>query len=151
MPNDPIPRPDLTLRPFDTHAERTVAHAPSIVYAAWTTGFDRWFAAPGAIWMTPAEGAPFVFVVQHEGARHPHYGRFLRLDPDRVVSLTWVSSGTGGVETVVTVELEPDAHGTRVRLTHEGFPDAASRDRHAEAWPKVLEQMDGRLGHSQGG
>jgi uncharacterized protein YndB with AHSA1/START domain len=142
---EPIPRPDLTLRPFDASAERTVAHAPAVVYAAWTSGFDRWLAAPGAVWMTAEIGAPFVFEVRHESARHPHYGRFLRLEPARLVSLTWVTAGTGGVETVVTVVLEPDAHGTRVRLTHEGFADAAARDRHAEAWPQVLEQMEQKL------
>jgi hypothetical protein len=46
-----------------------------------------------------------------------------------------VTSGTHGDETVVTVELIPEGEGTRIRLTHAGFSNEASRDQHAEAWP----------------
>jgi uncharacterized protein YndB with AHSA1/START domain len=45
----------------------------------------------------------------------------------------------------VTVELAPEGTGTRLRLMHAGFPDAAARDRHLAAWPVVLAQLDERL------
>ena len=56
-----------------------------------------------------------------------------------------MTAATGGVETVVTVELLPAGAGTRLRLVHAGFPDEASCDRHEQAWPLVLAQLDERV------
>jgi len=54
------------------------------------------------------------------------------------VELTWVTSPTLGVETLVTVELVPAMGETVLRLTHTGFPDEESKDRHRDAWPDVI-------------
>lgn len=139
--------PDLTSRPHALAVERMLAASPEEVYRAWTERFDRWFAAPGSVLMSAAVDSPFFFETVFDGGRHPHYGRFLRLEPASLVVLTWVTGrgGTEGAETVVTVELEPDGTGTRLRLGHAGFANAADRDRHREAWPLVLAQLDDRI------
>jgi uncharacterized protein YndB with AHSA1/START domain len=121
--------------------------SPQLLYRAWTELFDRWFADPGSVVMTAQVNHPFFFETVHQGRRHPHYGRFLRLDQDRLVELTWVTGtgGTEGAETVVTVELTPKADGTRLQLLHAGWPNDQSRARHQAAWPLVLEQLDQKI------
>jgi uncharacterized protein YndB with AHSA1/START domain len=140
----PICRPDLSSRPLSLTAERTMRASPHSLYRAWTEQFGRWFAVPESVLMEAAVNAPFFFETHFEGERHPHYGRFLRLDQDRLVELTWFTSATK-VETVVTVELRAASSGTHLRLRHAGFPDNESRDRHRDAWPKVLAQQDERI------
>jgi uncharacterized protein YndB with AHSA1/START domain len=88
---------------------------------------------------------PFFFQVDAGGALHPHYGRFLQLEPNQLVQLVWVTVGTGGHETVVTVTLPPAGDGTLINLNHAGFPSEEARNAHAEAWPQVLAQFDERI------
>ena len=125
--------------------------SPATLYLAWTTGWGTWFAEPESVRVQAVIGAPFHFdVAQHfeddtPTTYHPHYGRFLELVPHTLVVLTWVTAGTAGAETTVSVSFTPHADGTFLVVTHYGFISQASRDQHAEAWPFVLAQQEQRL------
>jgi len=118
--------------------------APDVLYRAWTENLDQWFAAPGSLLMKPEIDVPFYFETDFEGRRHPHYGRFLKLVPNQLIKLTWVTGdpGTKGAETVVTMNFEAHESGTRIQLSHEGFADEETKDGHGEAWPLVLDHLE---------
>jgi uncharacterized protein YndB with AHSA1/START domain len=142
IPTPAIPPPDLASRPLQMTVERAMASPPGVLFRAWTEQLDRWLAAPGTVLMTPEADTAFYFETHHDRERHPYYGRILRLEPDRRVELTWLSTGTRHAETVVTVEFIPDGNGTRLRLTQAGFPDQELRDAHEQGWPQALKALD---------
>lgn len=138
--------PDLSTRPYELTVERVMTASPELLYLAWTQGFDIWLAEPSSVRMRPEVNEPFYFETREEGNLRPHYGRFLRLEPGRLIELTWVTGagGTEGAETVVRVEFVKQPRGIRLKLRHSGFAGEAARDRHREAWPAVLARLDER-------
>ena len=139
--------PDLKDRPHDTRVERAMRASSQAIYRSFTTGWEGWFALEGALIVDPVLNGQLFFVVEHEGKRHPHYGRFLTLEPDRKVELTWLTGkdGTQGAETMLSVDLEPRAGGCALTLTHRGFYDQERADHHGKSWERILAWLDKRL------
>lgn len=138
-------KPDLSKRPSFCQAERTMNLSADAIYRAWTEQIDKWFASPDTVLMRPEINAPFFFQVQFEDQQHPHYGRFLKLETNKLIELTWLTAGTLGAETWVTVALTPHASRTHVLLTHAGFADEKTMSQHKDAWPQVLAQLEERI------
>jgi uncharacterized protein YndB with AHSA1/START domain len=150
---EPLTIPDLSARPLGFTVERLMESTAEVLYQAWTEKFDEWFAAPGTLIMKAEVNSVFFFETvfkteeDHVEQRHPHYGRFLRLNPNRLIEFTWLTGagGTEGAETVVTIELEPRDNGTHLCLTHKGFPNEKSKSRHDSAWEMILEHLDQKM------
>ena len=139
--------PDLSSRPHSMTLELQMkADAPSI-YNAWTRDFDLWFAEPGELIMTPEVNRPFFCYNRHEWGRHGHYGRFVKLEKDKRIEMTWLTGkpGTYGAETLIRIELTPNGEGTNFRMTHSGFDEADHAKGHKDNWPLALEELDQKL------
>ena len=139
--------PDVAERPYGARVERVMRASPPTLYRSFTTGWEDWFAREGSLIANPAPQGQLFFVVEHEGRRHPHYGRFLALDPNRRVELTWLTGkdGTEGAETVLAVDLEPRADGCALTLSHRGFYSQERADHHGKSWETILAHLDARL------
>jgi uncharacterized protein YndB with AHSA1/START domain len=116
--------------------------------------FDVWIdpKSPGGPWygaerviVDPAPDGLFYLGVKHEGRAWPHYGRFVRIERPSVVEHTWMSEGTQGLETIVTVTFEPRGDQTQVTLRHCGVPDDEMGRRHEEGWAWVLSMLAERF------
>ena len=99
-----------------------------------------WFGADRAI-LNPVVDGLFYLAVKHEGRRWPHYGRFLQIDRPRRIEHTWMSEGTKGAKSLVTVTLEPRGEQTEVTIRHSGVPDDELGRKHEMGWAWILSAM----------
>ena len=116
--------------------------------------FDAWLdpKSPGGLWygvekviVNPVVDGLFYHAVQHAGRSWAHYGRFIRLDRGRTIEHTWMSEGTRGLESVVTITLEPQDGGTAVTLRHANIPDDEMGRGHKEGWTWYLNTLAERF------
>jgi len=68
-------------------------------------------------------------------------GRYVKVDPYDVLTFTWNNGRFVGEESLVTIELRDVAGGTEMKLTHERFLTADSRDRHYKGWSSVVPKL----------
>lgn len=79
--------------------KREMIVSAAVLYKAWTEGFGTWFAIPESLIMQPKVDTVFFFETEFQGQRHPYYGRFLRLEKDRLIAMTWLNAALDGAET----------------------------------------------------
>lgn len=119
---------------------RTIQAPPETVYDVWIdpkSPGSPWFGSPRLI-INPVVDGLFYLGVEHEGRTWPHYGRFLKLERPRRIEYTWMSEGTRGLESVVTVTLEPRGGQTELTLRHSGVPDDEEGRKHEQGWTWVV-------------
>jgi uncharacterized protein YndB with AHSA1/START domain len=115
--------------------ERTVViNAPRDLVFRYFTDSARWAAWWGAGSTIDARAGGRVFI-RHPGGNEAS-GEVLEIaEPDRIVFTLGYASGAPMPpgSSRVTIHLDPEPRGTRVRLHHE-FADAAARDHHVQGW-----------------
>ncbi len=126
---------------------RTIPAPPAEVYDVWLDAKNPggpWFGSRRVILDVKVDGL-FYHSVAHEGREWAHYGRFIALDRPRCIEHTWVSEGTRGLESVVTLTFEPDGDKTQVTLRHVGIPDDDFGRQHGDGWAYVLGAIEERF------
>ena len=124
------------------NVSRLIRAAPEDVFRAWTDPerMQRWFGTTKQI-VNPKVDGLFYLAMEHQGRTWPHYGRYLRLEKARAIEFTWMSEGTEGKETVVTIELAPRDGGTQLTLNHLGVPDTEMGRGHQEGWTAIVAEF----------
>ena len=142
----PTPNPDIR-GPFSCAVSRVIKATPEQVFRAWTDpdGARPWLSNGGELVLQPHPGGLFFLDIIYGDHTYPHYGRYLKVEPDRLLEFTWVSQGTLGKESIVRVDLEPVGGGTKATLVHRGLPDEKINQDHEAGWAEILEWLETRL------
>ncbi len=136
--------------------KRVIKASRQRVFDAWTRPetIRQWF-NPGTYTMTDAEinarmGGEYRFTMNggcgEDGQPDLSQtssvtGRYVRLEPYDLLAFTWKRSRDPEEESLVTIELRDVEGGTEMKLTHERFLTADSRDRHFHGWSSVVPKL----------
>ena len=126
-------------------------------WALWSTseGLTRWLVDDAKVELRPGGAYEIYFVGSApEGSRGSEGCRVLSFVRGRMLSFTWNApptlAKTRHEHTWVVIELLDEGEGTRVRVTHTGWPTSGLRDEPQweetfvyfdRAWGRVLEQL----------
>ncbi len=126
---------------------KLLSATPEEVFAAWTD------AASISKWMRPGPtsgdsrvtadvrvGGKYTIDMLGEKEVYEHNGEYLEIDPPRKLVFTWISKGTGGERSVVTVTLHSRGDKTELVLMHEGLPEPA-REPHRGGWIQIVDAL----------
>ena len=117
------------LSPREVRHEQHVALPRAEVWKLWTSseGITRWLVDGAKIELRP--GGPYELHFMHDqplGTRGSETCHVLSFLPERMLSFTWNApphlQKTRFEHTWVVVEFEVDGDGTRVRISHTGWP-----------------------------
>jgi uncharacterized protein YndB with AHSA1/START domain len=127
----------------DITVTRTIPASADAVFDVWIdpkSPGGPWFGAERAI-LNPTVDGLFYLAMKHEGRIWPHYGRFLRINRPHLIEHTWMSEGTKGAESVVTITMQVKGNETEVTLRHSGVPDDEMGHKHKDGWTWILSAL----------
>ena len=88
---------------------------------------------------------------RHDEHALPVSGKYLAIDPPRLLSFTWAWHETGSLdtprehETTVTLQFRPVGKRTELTLTQTRFHDGDGTKRHHWGWTGSFEKLDAFL------
>ena len=127
----------------DITVNRTILASAEKIYDVWIdpkSPGGPWHGAERVIFNPVVDGL-YYLAIKHEGRVWPHYGRFTKMERPSVVEFTWMSEGTEGRETVVTIELAARDGGTQLTLNHAGVPDTELGRGHQQGWTAIVAEL----------
>jgi len=141
-----------TTQPISLTVSRLIKAPRERVFAAWITPSDvvRWLGGEECHIQTatidPRVGGEYHFKMKGSDGKPGMSGVFREIkSPERLV-FTWMTGGCNEemarVETLVTVEFTTQTGGTLVQLTHEGFPNEESREKHNYGWTCSFDKLE---------
>ena len=140
------------IKTVELNLNRTLDASPAEVFDAWLDAsgpVSPWSGVVKAIVNPPKVDGLFYSMYQIEDREIAHYGRFICLERPHRIQYTWVSEATQGLESVVTLTLEPHGQKTVVQVKHTNVPDDEGGRRHVKAWGYVLARMSSHFGKSE--
>ncbi len=126
---------------------RSLAASPDRVWSAFTNEDEY------AAWIWPSEwntecsidlrvGGEFRVTSEQRGLSIR--GVYKEIDPLTRLVMNRTQTNRDG-DSVLTITIEPVGDGTELVLTHENFPDEASRADHERGWTDCLSRLPGYL------
>ena len=136
--------PSLTLT-------RRLRARPEKVYAAWTQAEQlvQWFGPPN---MKPATlkaeldvrsgGRYRISFTREDGEYFEAGGLYREVVPNERLVFTWAWHSTPERESLVTIDIKPDAAGTLLIFNHAQLADETARDNHKRGWTSFFDKLD---------
>ena len=143
-----------TMKTMELTLTRTIPAPPAEVFSAWMDPKhpgNPWSDARKLIFDGRVDGLFYFLHVSVSGTKDPraqhdaalgldtgehraNYGRFIAIERNERVQYAWMSSFTGGLESVVTVTFERQGEDTLVTLNHANLPDDERGRVHERGW-----------------
>ena len=138
-----VTRPSLSFK-------RRLNAPPAKVYAAWIDPqkIIRWFgrsdAKPDSFRadIDARIGGRFRVNFSTDNEYYEVGGVYREVVPNERLVFSWAWHSTPERESLVTVSLQPDGHGTLLTLSHEQLFDQAARDGHERGWIGALDKLE---------
>ena len=130
---------------YDINLAKAIRAERAKVYEALTTASlaEKWWTSPPwkftKLTLEAKPGGKFEYAIENteNGSAYVTQGEYQEAVLDE--RLVWTNDEGGG--TLVTVTLNDAAGGTELTVHQGSFPDAATRDSHAEGWRGCLDQL----------
>jgi uncharacterized protein YndB with AHSA1/START domain len=141
------------MKTYELTINRTIPASPEEVYDAWldpALPSNPWHGSRKLEWQ-PREGNLWYFLhmsKSEEPRDRPHFGRFATLQRGRKIVLDWMSYNTCGLESVVTVTLEPQGDETLLTLKHANIPDNDLGRAHEGGWAHFTGLLEAKFAKS---
>jgi uncharacterized protein YndB with AHSA1/START domain len=136
---------------------RLIAASREELFDAWTDpkGMAEWMCpgniASAEVELDPRPGGALRVVMRSPTEQFDHRGEFKIVERPAKLVFTWISRGTGWLESLVTIELRAvNDSETELVLTHENLPGKEVRDRHQGGWSQIVALLEGHLLRERG-